>query len=285
MEREFLQGVDFRLFVDETTYESWLNLLKGLVMTKERESHDWRYSRSMPHGSILPPPLATTSRVYESGPPRKTSLDPSSLGQSQRARSSSPLHSFRTAYPFTFAVPPSTTAAHVQQSPAHLSPNDPSRPGAKRTAADAFSPTSASFTHLRPSKRPVSLSLDIGAVDGVTRSPCSASAAATGMYTPTSMESLQSFERLSLHGPASARVGRPEGSYSASSLPLSAKQSPSRTLVAPYRLEDTRHLAAPQVCSRSISLERDTQVFYYLEPILLHSVVFPDGQRRRLLCA
>ena len=27
MEREFLQGVGFKLFVDAVTYESWLNLL------------------------------------------------------------------------------------------------------------------------------------------------------------------------------------------------------------------------------------------------------------------
>ena len=39
MEREFLLGVDFNLYVDKPTYEAWLNLLKGLVCAKER---DWR---------------------------------------------------------------------------------------------------------------------------------------------------------------------------------------------------------------------------------------------------
>lgn len=29
MEREFLIGIDYCLFVDETTYNSWLSLLKG----------------------------------------------------------------------------------------------------------------------------------------------------------------------------------------------------------------------------------------------------------------
>ncbi|TFK28438.1 hypothetical protein FA15DRAFT_701100 [Coprinopsis marcescibilis] len=39
MEREFLMGVDFNLYVDKQTYESWLNLLKGLVIAKERDSN------------------------------------------------------------------------------------------------------------------------------------------------------------------------------------------------------------------------------------------------------
>ena len=47
MEREFLQGVGFKLFVDAVTYESWLNLLKGLVMAKEREYGRWRARRRM----------------------------------------------------------------------------------------------------------------------------------------------------------------------------------------------------------------------------------------------
>ena len=38
MEREFLLGVDFDLYVSKPTYESWLNLLKGLVWAKERDA-------------------------------------------------------------------------------------------------------------------------------------------------------------------------------------------------------------------------------------------------------
>ncbi|OSX68028.1 hypothetical protein POSPLADRAFT_1064398 [Postia placenta MAD-698-R-SB12] len=44
MEKEFLLGIDFGLYVDESTYESWLNLLQGLVMAKERELQNWRRS-------------------------------------------------------------------------------------------------------------------------------------------------------------------------------------------------------------------------------------------------
>ncbi|KAJ2915325.1 hypothetical protein MD484_g5103, partial [Candolleomyces efflorescens] len=42
MEREFLLGVDFNLYVDKPTYESWLNLLKGLVQAKERDARNSR---------------------------------------------------------------------------------------------------------------------------------------------------------------------------------------------------------------------------------------------------
>jgi hypothetical protein len=37
MEHEFLLGVDFNLYI-ETTYASWLNPLKGLVLAKERNA-------------------------------------------------------------------------------------------------------------------------------------------------------------------------------------------------------------------------------------------------------
>ncbi|KAF8880915.1 hypothetical protein CPB84DRAFT_260124 [Gymnopilus junonius] len=45
MEREFLLGVDFNLYVDKVTYESWLNLLKGLVLAKERDCRKWAGGR------------------------------------------------------------------------------------------------------------------------------------------------------------------------------------------------------------------------------------------------
>jgi len=41
MEIEFLQGVSFNLYVDKSTYASWLNLLKGLVLAKERDARRW----------------------------------------------------------------------------------------------------------------------------------------------------------------------------------------------------------------------------------------------------
>lgn len=41
MELEFLQGVSFNLYVDKSTYASWLNLLKGLVLAKERDARRW----------------------------------------------------------------------------------------------------------------------------------------------------------------------------------------------------------------------------------------------------
>ncbi|KAH8103188.1 cyclin-domain-containing protein [Phellopilus nigrolimitatus] len=60
MEREFLLGVGFRLFVDKPTYDSWLNLLRGLVLAEEREHMHWRSRR---HANLIlragvPPPRA-----------------------------------------------------------------------------------------------------------------------------------------------------------------------------------------------------------------------------------
>ena len=46
MEREFLMGIDFSLYVDEPTYYSWVNLLKGLVMAKEKHSRQWQRGSS-----------------------------------------------------------------------------------------------------------------------------------------------------------------------------------------------------------------------------------------------
>ena len=52
MEHEFLDGIAYKLFVDETTYESWLNLLEGLVAAKEREFERWRRWRGGVGGGV-----------------------------------------------------------------------------------------------------------------------------------------------------------------------------------------------------------------------------------------
>ncbi|KAJ7585353.1 cyclin-domain-containing protein [Mycena floridula] len=113
MEREFLSGVDFNLFVSKSTYESWLNLLKGLVFAKEKDAR--RYGRK----ARKPPHLVTPVKARH-----KAHLP--------RARSTSPQR--------TLVLP---------------APDSYERPGCKRTATDAFSP------QLFPSKRPVSMVLQI----------------------------------------------------------------------------------------------------------------------------
>ncbi|KAK0232660.1 cyclin-domain-containing protein [Armillaria fumosa] len=125
MEREFLMGVDFNLYVDKKTYESWLSLLKGLVLAKERDSRHFRKSRTPARSSRLAATHSPSTRSYSS---RYAIPAP-------RARSTSPNQISRPA-----------PAVH--------------RSGAKRTAEAAFSPTSASFSQL-PSKRPAAISLQI----------------------------------------------------------------------------------------------------------------------------
>ncbi|KAF9033082.1 hypothetical protein BDZ89DRAFT_1063145 [Hymenopellis radicata] len=67
MEREFLQGVDYDLYVDKRSYEKWLWVLKGLVLAKEKAKgrrpgrarstspHRVRTRKMSPHHSQLPP--------------------------------------------------------------------------------------------------------------------------------------------------------------------------------------------------------------------------------------
>jgi hypothetical protein len=45
MELEFLNGIQNKLYVDQNSYKSWLNLLKGLVAAKEHHSRSLRHSR------------------------------------------------------------------------------------------------------------------------------------------------------------------------------------------------------------------------------------------------
>lgn len=118
MEREFLLGVDFDLYVSKPTYESWLNLLKGLVWAKERDSRR----------------LVRKRRTTHPTPGKR---------KPHRARSTSPAH-------------------HLPLPPYSYSCTQPSptKSGNKRSAAAAFSPTSAAFSSV-PSKRPVSMILSI----------------------------------------------------------------------------------------------------------------------------
>ncbi|KAG8711747.1 hypothetical protein FRC09_020443, partial [Ceratobasidium sp. 395] len=85
MEKEFLNGLNHNLYVDQPTYESWVRMLTGLIDAKEREADAYRrrHQQDVPH---LPVP---------------TREQPSSY----RARSSSP------TFPFTFTHPISSTSA------------------------------------------------------------------------------------------------------------------------------------------------------------------------------
>ena len=216
MEREFLLGVDFRLYINTDTYKAWVNLLKGLVAVKERDEQQWQYARRRAPGAPVHAPI-----------PRHSTSNAN--GHQQRARSSSPLPSLKAPYPFTFIAPASSNPfAHVPRTCIPPSSHTSAQPGVKRPAGIAFSPSSASLSLSGPpSKRPVSLDMSI------VRS-------AKGPASAGSAYPLSAFALLSLDRPdASSRVTPPR-----SKAPVEAPH----TLAAPYSLQDRNVAAGPQVC-------------------------------------
>ncbi|KAA1468359.1 hypothetical protein DENSPDRAFT_833625 [Dentipellis sp. KUC8613] len=215
MEREFLSGLSWDLYVDKGTYDSWVNLLKGLVMAKEKDSHHWRRSRQVPR-------MASVSKPVPSSISHPRSVKP----YSTRARSTSPVRWSRRPNPAVETLP------QAYRSPAMIMDADsPLRSGTKRSAVDAFSPTSATFDDSRPAKKPLALSLEI---------PNSVRTAAP--HTPSPLEPLQCFSKLSLGGSPAVHTSTQNGGAPSSS---SRHVSP-QTLVAAYRLDPTKPRAPPQ---------------------------------------
>ncbi|KAK7688018.1 hypothetical protein QCA50_008388 [Cerrena zonata] len=226
MEREFLMGIDFSLYVDEPTYYSWVNLLKGLVLAKEKDSRQWHRSRT--RGRCARPRLAT-SHLGSRGRPYQ-----------QRARSISPS---RSTASYAYSVPPPVHPAPISRQESEYS--TPPRSGSKRSASDAFSPTSATFPPIKPAKRPMGLSLQIPELTH------------TGPSTASSMspsEPLQSFSKMSLG--ASPAVVRPNGTQRGYNSPAPSALPPyasvvgqdqvPQTLVTAYRADDRNPYAVPQ---------------------------------------
>ncbi|KAJ2937085.1 hypothetical protein H1R20_g18, partial [Candolleomyces eurysporus] len=133
MEREFLLGVDFNLYVDKPTYESWLNLLKGLVQAKERDARnsrdiasrrrDARDSRKVP-----------SARYHHHSTPRTTRNPQPQSAQYQPPAVSSPPQQ-RPAY----STNTSTSAGQIAESDAVSSYATPTRlPPLSRAVPSAY---------------------------------------------------------------------------------------------------------------------------------------------------
>jgi hypothetical protein len=214
MEREFLAGIDFNLYVDKETYVRWVGLLEGLVMAKEKGSRQWRRSRQTPRAATVARPVAPLTV-------------PSKGTWSARARSSSPVHLPRDSY-----SPHSLTNSNPQYSPGiSMEVGSPLRSRGKRSALDAFSPTSSVFDHERPAKRPISLAVEIP------------QSIAAGAHTPSPLESLQSFSKLSL---GSSPV--PSQCAESGAVVAPVRHIPPQTLIASYRLDPTKPRPVPKVC-------------------------------------
>ncbi|KAJ8487574.1 hypothetical protein ONZ45_g14284 [Pleurotus djamor] len=228
MEREFLLGVDFNLYVDERTYKNWTNLLKGLVAAKERDSRQWKKSRrgvavergrpSGVYGHANPPSTTgPTSRTRSFHHPRPRSTSPS---HSSSLRSTS--YTYPRSRPQPVATYAHTTHSYPQQqqlpSPPHYQPPHPQYPqptsqyahindspthhksGSKRTAEAAFSPTSATFSQV-PWKRPIGISITTNTTpSGHYQGLHPHQGNNIGISTPgqSPLEGLQSFAKMSI---------------------------------------------------------------------------------------
>ncbi|TFK48047.1 hypothetical protein OE88DRAFT_1665098 [Heliocybe sulcata] len=247
MEREFLMGVDFDLYVDKSTYESWLNLLKGLVMAKEKDSRRWHRGRGKDVRAIGRVAPATAHRPSA----RSRQEENGGTTRRYRARSTSPIsraptYSDSSYHHFTFALPPMpstaprSTSSYPYPSPGKDyidSPVSPTpHPGSKRSANTAFSHSyeqhDTSLPPPPPAKRPTSmrgLTLEIPEFPSVKGSLSGPGAA------PSPMESLQGFSKLSLTSEGIRTPG-------SSSLP---KREQPQTLAAAYRAESGRSGEVP----------------------------------------
>ena len=182
-------------------------------MAKERGSRQWRKSRQTPRATTVVRPVAP--------------LTVPSKGRtwSARARSSSPVHLPRgsvSPHSLTSQYSPGI-AIEVEQSPL--------RSRGKRSALDAFSPTSAAFDHDRPAKRPISLAVEIP------------QSSAASIHTPSPLESLQSFSKMSLGSSPAISQCAESGAALAS-----GRHIPPQTLIASYRLDPTKPRPVPKVC-------------------------------------
>ncbi|KAG6890866.1 hypothetical protein C0992_012002 [Termitomyces sp. T32_za158] len=218
MEKEFLMGVHFNLYVDKSTYESWLNLLKGLVLAKERDSRHFRNARSVIRPTKHSLALAHAHAHASAGPAARTY----SSRRTHRARSTSPRRA-------TFSCPRLHDPASPSPAPAHA----PARSGAKRSAAAAFSPSTAAHARL-PCKRPTPAGLQLQL--HIPEYAGSSSGSAPHSYSP--LEGLQSFETMSLASPAQPQgQGQGQGQWQ-------QQQQRTETLVTPY---EQRRTSVPQV--------------------------------------
>jgi hypothetical protein len=189
-------------------------------MAKERDSRHFRKARGAVRSSRLPPPSSCgpTSRTYSTyrTPPH-------------RARSTSPTET-RNTYPYP------SPAANAD------TPSPTARLGSKRTATDAFSPTSASFAQI-PAKRPISISLQIPEFGPKTSG---------GPHSHSPLEGLQSFARMTL---ASPHVAQPSRGPQSSTWSAETRNVVPETLVTPYSVDEARRTSVPEVRKTVTSAE------------------------------
>ncbi|KZT68846.1 hypothetical protein DAEQUDRAFT_727498 [Daedalea quercina L-15889] len=221
MEKEFLLGIDFGLYVDKSTYDSWLNLLQGLVMAKERELQHWRRSRR---------PARSLHRVH---PLRHSSstLSKAHTTPTYRARSSSPRRCPAGLAP---GPAPSACAAYTDY---RVNPSIALSSSTKRSASQAFASDASPYApaappSARPPKRSMGLTLQIPELE------YSSSHSSESSASP--LEPLQGFSKLSL-GASPVDVG-----HSSPWAATIGQNEVPQTLVSAYRRDDRQPYATPE---------------------------------------
>lgn len=220
MEKEFLLGIDFGLYVDKSTYDSWLNLLQGLVMAKERELRHWRRSRR---------PARSLHRVQ---PLRHSSSNlsrPQPAARAHRARSTSPRRCPAVLQP-SYAPSPYAQYSGYRPEQAVAAPCS-----TKRTASEAFSDDSSPYVPSAPASEPrrSGLTLQIPELE------YSSSHSSESSASP--LEPLQGFSKLSLGAsPVDTGNGSPWDTV------IGQNEVP-QTLVSAYRRDERHPYTTPQV--------------------------------------
>jgi hypothetical protein len=248
-ESEFLRGLGYSLYIDKERFEVWERALKGFVLAQERARREHERSRASRNTFSYGLPSLHSPSSRDGRPARR------SVSSFPRARSTSP---HRARLPALY-IPPSTAAPAPTYAYNYVAADhEPmsidsaaANAGAKRSAADAFSP-SASPCDWRPTKRPTSMHLEIPPVALQQRSPPGSAS--------TSIETANSPMKTS-------------GTYTVP-----------RTLVAPYCMNSTNQPVAPQVRVRVVLRSPDADVT--AESLLLRPLrisVRPLGHRRRVL--
>jgi hypothetical protein len=234
MEREFLCGIDSALYVNKGTYDSWLQLLKGMVLAKERERAQWQLQAQ----SLVRHPDCVR---YAPVPRHPLNFNPG-LYTPSRPRSSSPPTSSKPYFPFTFNVraPRSFHLDDVMQTEAS------SNAGYKRSADSAFEDNIA-----RPAKRTITLQTEGVSGFGGPRS-AGPSFASAGSNTPNH----EAFARLTISSTRPSYRSdhlQPSNSYVPSTFTPSRPVEP-QTLAQPYSIDQQQYYSQPQVNGLTVLL-------------------------------
>jgi hypothetical protein len=245
-------GIDSQLYVDKLTYESWLQLLKGLVLAKEREYQHWQHLRR----------AAAVNRLTSQRTQYLHSEVPAPIVP-HRPRSTSPRsRNMPRSSAFTFSIP-MQFASHTQLHSSHYdmdAEDEPIHSGRKRAGMVNYEPS-------RPTKRVATLQMEHLPTSGGPRSAGPAFSSSATLPPTTAFSNLSIANRdapasQSLHPPRVTEVPQPHHSTASS-------------LVQPYPPHQIPLNSQPQVSLMTIP--RVSALTLCAASLLLRSRWFSSG--------